>query len=556
MSGETGRPPAKVEELRDSSWQSDLGRPLLIAIQMTCLIAGPLAVVIAVADDPRLRYVAVLAFFAALAAVYSRQWLSMPSQRTTRKTAYKLAELMVLILVLRLVTWALTGDWPTTDSLRTWLLDPLSFLDGFYLVVVLLTALAWQRAGIVAELFYQLALTPGELQWVEEQSLRSWWRGSRSLDRAQISRAELVDGYINQWLIGGIFIILCAGATRISIDQQAGLRLLDTGVPDQLVVAAVMYFLTGLVLISQARLAQMRAQWYFDGVEVPPGLPARWNRLGLVIIIGIGLAASLLPLGSTWQLGAIINVIVTVVVQIAVGIVSLLIALFSLVLLLFGKPPAELPQLPTTLQPAPPPPPPVPTAEVPPWLGGAGFWLVVIVILVLALRFFIGPDGLAVTRNRLRTLGRRLLALFGRWWAGARAAAASLAIVVPRRRAADEGQNAALRLPWRFVRLNALSPRERVRYFYLSTIRRAAEQGTVRQPSQTPVEFLRDLESTWPDAENDAAALTEAFLAARYDRVEISPDDAQETKTVWERVKRALKQRRAASDAEDTANPD
>lgn len=557
MSGDADRVPATVEELRDSSWQSELGRPLLIAIQMTCLIAGPLFVVFAITDDQRLRYVGALAFFTALAAVYSRQWLSMPSQRVTRKTAYKLAELIVLILVLRVVTWALTGDWPTAESLRGWLLDPLSFLDGFYLTAILLTALAWQRAGIVAELFYQLALTPGELQWVAEQSVGSWWRGSRSADRAQISRQELVDGYINQWLIGGIFLILCAGATRVSIDQQAGLHLLDTGIPDQVVVAAIMYFLTGLVLISQARLAQMRAQWYFDGVEAPPGLPARWNRLSLVIIVGIGLAASLLPLGSTWQLGAIVNIIVTVIVQIAIGIVSLLIALFSLVLLLFGKPVEELPQLPTTVQPAVPPPPPVPTAELPPWLGGVVVWLVVIVILILALRFFIGPDGLAVTKNRLRALGRRILALVGRWWAGARAAAVSLSIVIPWRRGANVGQDGTLRLPWRFVRLNALSPRDRVRYFYLSTIRRAAEQGTVRQPSQTPVEFLRDLESTWPEAEGDATALTEAFLAARYDRVEISPDDAQKTKTVWERVKRALKQRQAATgDDEDTTDVD
>ncbi|MCB0257718.1 MAG: DUF4129 domain-containing protein, partial [Anaerolineae bacterium] len=183
---------------------------------------------------------------------------------------------------------------------------------------------------------------------------------------------------------------------------------------------------------------------------------------------------------------------------------------------------------------------------------GAVVWLVVILVLIFALRFFIGPEGLAVTKSRLRALGQRIVALFARWWAGARAAAASLSIVVPRRRAADEEKDGKLRLPWRFLRLNALSPRDRVRYFYLSTVRRAAEQGTVRQPSQTPAEFLQDLESTWPEAEGDATALTEAFLAARYDRIEISPDDAQKTKTVWERVKRALKQRQAASDEDAT----
>ncbi|MEZ4769260.1 MAG: DUF4129 domain-containing protein [Caldilineales bacterium] len=548
MSDDERRAPGAVQELRDSAWQSEVGRPLLIAIQMTSLVAGPLAVAIAITGDARLRYIAGLAFLAALAGVYSHQWLSMPSQRVTRKTAFMLAELVVLALVLRVATWALTDDWPTVDTLRDWLLDPFSFLDGFFLLAFLLSALAWQRAGIVAELFYQLALTPGELRWVEEQRFGSWWRGSRSADRAQISRRELVDGYINQWLIGGFFVVLCAGATRVSIDPGAGLHLFSTGVPNQVIVAAVMYFLTGLLLISQARLAQMRALWYFDGVEAPPGLVSRWNRLSLLIVVGVGLLASLLPLGSTWQLGGIVNLLVAVVVQIAIGIVSLVIALFSLVLLLFGKPPEELPELPLTPAPAPPPPPPAPTLDLPAWLGGAGVWLAVIVILILVLRFFIGPEGLAVTRQRLIALLRRIIALLGRWWAGAKAAASGLSVVMPRRRAAEEAQGGGLRLPWRFVRLNALSPRDRVRYFYLSTVRRAAEQGTVRQPSQTPVEFLRDLESTWPEAEMDTSALTDAFLAARYDRVEISPDDAQETKTVWERVKRALKQRQTQPD--------
>ncbi|MCB0253677.1 MAG: DUF4129 domain-containing protein [Caldilineae bacterium] len=548
MSGDLDRAPATVEDLRDSAWQSEIGRPLLIAIQMTSLVAGPLAVAIAITEDPRLRFVAALAFLAALAGVYSHQWLSMPSQRVTRKTAFMLAELVVLALVLRVATWALTGDWPTVETLRDWLLDPFSFLDGFYLIAFLLSALAWQRAGIVAELFYQLALTPGELRWVEEQRLGSWWRGSRSTDRSQISRQEMVDGYITQWLIGGFLLILCAGATRVSIDKDAGLHLFSTGVPDQVIVATVVYFLTGLLMISQARLAQMRALWYFDGVEAPPGLVSRWNRLSLLVIVGVGLAASLLPLGSTWQLGSIVNLVVTVVMQIAIGIVSLLVALFSLVLLLFGKPVEELPQLPMTPAQAPPPPPPVPTLDLPAWLGGAGVWLAVIVMLILVLRFFIGPEGLAVTKNRLRALARRIFALFGRWWAGAKAAATSLSVVVPRRRAAEDTKGGGLRLPWRFVRLNALSPRDRVRYFYLSTVHRAAKQGAVRQPSQTPVEFLHDLESTWPEAEMDTSALTEAFLAARYDRVEITPDDAQETKTVWERVKRALKQQHAPPD--------
>ncbi len=83
-----------------------------------------------------------------------------------------------------------------------------------------------------------------------------------------------------------------------------------------------------------------------------------------------------------------------------------------------------------------------------------------------------------------------------------------------------------------------------MRYFYLSTVRRAGDSGVVRRPSQTPLEFVRDLESSWPEAELDVEALTEAFVVARYDAVEIEPDQARQVKSVWERIKHLLRRRK------------
>ena len=68
--------------------------------------------------------------------------------------------------------------------------------------------------------------------------------------------------------------------------------------------------------------------------------------------------------------------------------------------------------------------------------------------------------------------------------------------------------------PWRFIRLNALSAREQIRYFYLSTVRRAGERGVPRDRSETPSEFAADLKENWPEAEVDIEALTDAFLHA------------------------------------------
>ena len=91
--------------------------------------------------------------------------------------------------------------------------------------------------------------------------------------------------------------------------------------------------------------------------------------------------------------------------------------------------------------------------------------------------------------------------------------------------------------------MSELDSREKVRYFYLRMMGRAAESGLVRPAHQTPSEFAHDLDARWPDAEDDVDELTAAFLAARYDRREITHTDARSAQTLLARVVRALKSR-------------
>jgi hypothetical protein len=308
-----------------------------------------------------------------------------------------------------------------------------------------------------------------------------------------------------------------------------------------MVAALVFYFLIGLALLSQARLAMLRAQWLLDGVDLPERLPSRWSRWSLLVIVAIGFLAALLPLGSTWQLGAIVNTLVLALVQIAMFIVFLFTSIFALILRLLGEQP-EMPEMPQELAPAPPVVEMAPMWQAPPWLGGAAFWLIALVALLIALRVLLGRDGLDVTRRKLGLLLAWLWAHVKSWGQGVQTLARNIQVNLPGRRGPETGANA--RQPWRFIRLGGLPPREQVRYFYLSALRRASDQGVVRQSAQTPLEFVRDLEVTWPEAEMDVEALTEAFVTARYDVAEISPNDAQEVKSVWERIKRALRGKR------------
>ena len=533
---------AQVDSLQDSAWQRGVVRPLLIALQAACLVAGLWVIAVNISETPGdLRLTPLLVLLAALAGVISAQWLAQPAQRLVGKTAFQLAQLLVLLAVVRVLTWALTGGWPTLASLRGWILEPWSFFDGVFLFTALLCALAWHRAAVVAGIFYRLGLTPGELAYDSERRMGSLWRSGHLPERALVSRADLVEHYVTQWMFGGVFLALCAAASRVQVGERLSLNVLDMGIPSAVVVAGVLYFLIGLVLTSQARLAMLRAQWLLDGVELPERLPVRWNRFSLLIILLIGLLAALLPLGSTWQLGAIVNAVAMFVMRIALLVAFLIATAFAMIMRLFDEE-QPMPEMPEELAPAPPAEPIVPLWEAPPWLGGATLWLIVLVALLIALRLLLGKDGLDITRRKLQWLLARLWAYLKLWGRGVQNAAKSLQISLPGRR--TQGVDLAVRQPWRFIRLGGLPPREQVRYFYLSTLRRAADQGIVRRPAQTPREFVQDLEQTWPEAELDVEALTAAFVTARYDAAEISPDEAQEVKSVWERIKRALRGKR------------
>jgi hypothetical protein len=186
--------------------------------------------------------------------------------------------------------------------------------------------------------------------------------------------------------------------------------------------------------------------------------------------------------------------------------------------------------------------------QAPPWLGGATFWLIALLALLIALRVLLGKDGMDVTRRKLGLLLARLWAQIKRWARGAQSLARSIQVSLPGRRSLEANDHA--RRPWRYVRLGGLPPREQVRYFYLSTLRRAADQGIVRRPAQTPGEFVQDLETTWPEAELDVEALTDAFVTARYDTAEISTDEARQVKSVWQRIKRALRGKRKSEEGD------
>ena len=95
-----------------------------------------------------------------------------------------------------------------------------------------------------------------------------------------------------------------------------------------------------------------------------------------------------------------------------------------------------------------------------------------------------------------------------------------------------------------FFRLGGAAPREQVLYYYLSLVRRAGELGVRRRPAQTPSEYEPVLASELPDVEAELAALTDAFVEARYSPRPVDPEAPSRARALWSRLRAAMRERK------------
>ena len=162
-----------------------------------------------------------------------------------------------------------------------------------------------------------------------------------------------------------------------------GLRL-----PAHLLFALLCYFLGGLLLVSQARLAVLRGRWVNQDLDIAPALLRRWHVNSLLAVLGMGLVATLLPMGTTSWLASALMAVAALLMRFIFLVLFLLVALLALLLAPFrflaqSAPPAPQPvtsfEIPTQAE---------AVSRLPDWLGGAVLWtLVGAIVLYFALSY-------------------------------------------------------------------------------------------------------------------------------------------------------------------------
>jgi hypothetical protein len=533
-----------------NAWSRTVSRPILLSLMALSLAAAILTVLALFAPGQPWWVSAFLCLFVTIEGYSTTLWLTHPDRRLINPAKYRLAEGVVIFLVVRLVTWLASGNWPSLAYLPAYLLNPaLLILDVFFLGTFVAVAFTWYRIISTSSLFIRLAPDAAE------EAYYATPRAQRLEANQPVAtnRKALQFSFAQQFLGGAALILFCAALATydlgeiVTVSEAFGGGVTRLPLPPTMLIALVVYFLVGFLLLSEGQLAVMEARWLTHDVVRSPGIGRTWHRRGLLLILVIGFLAAFLPIGSTFAFTYILNMILYgVMVAISTGVYLLSALLYSLLAWLS---PAETAEAPPTYEPPPTPLPPAPppslteapTDSLLPLIFSSAFWAVAIVLGITAVLFFLRERGQPFDRARLT----QIWAAFGQWW---RVLWGGLGQQVGELRSSLRPRPRPTALPepprWRFVRLSALSPRDKVRYFYLSTVKRAGQLGAPRHPDETPAEYAQDLKEKWPESSTEVDELTEAFLAARYSKRPFTPDDIPPIKARWQRLKARLRKNR------------
>lgn len=518
--------------------------------------------------------------------------------RAYRKyTDYSLTDwallLVPILLVLKLLPYALQGLAALNEEVASWMVEPQRFWDVTLVWSLLLVFFVWDFSVRVAEEFGKLSFQPAEIDSAptggpggvppaEIEGVYAWSQPAAAAPQAGVTRAPRAwdrspyrfTNHARAWrslmwsFVGGGFSVLIFAGLALVTPEELG----DPGraeVPG-VVPPVLLYYVLGLVLASQTSLDRLRAEWLRVGAEVQSGLARRWLSYGVTLMVAALVIALLLPTTFIDPQGGVaaggVLGLITAPLRLVLGAVfgALGWILAHVAAILFAPIAGLLPRGSSGLEQHVPPPPARPSESPAPVFPTAATQL------AFAVLFYVIPAALAAYaiwntwRKRralwkgLREFWRDVIAMI---WGAILDVAATLwrllGAVSPRFLDAAPAQ---IRARWRqrrrtagagarpgWLRLRGLSARDLIQYFYVSLVQRAAGVGWARAPAQTAYEYSSDLASKLPERAAELRALTDAFVDAKYSRRRIDDEDARRARRPWERLRGELQVRRRAN---------
>ncbi|NJN15555.1 MAG: DUF4129 domain-containing protein [Oscillochloris sp.] len=514
---------------------------LLLSLLVAALVTLGSQLTIRIVPDWRPLFLPGACFLVAIEAGLVRYRMLRGMHIVPGAFRYLAAELFSLAVLMRVVASLGLGASRFRDDAALWLRDPLSALDTPFILCLI--------AGLVTAVIVRNGLStlaelrPPGADHSESRIDAELYRSSQ--ENAGRSALARIGGNL-AW--GGAVVLLALVLQVVNVDPVGGPPL---PLPPRSAVAGIVYTICGFLFYSQARLGLLQVRWSLDEATVDPQVLRIWGRTAAALVFILGFGALLLPSSyglvalDTGRLGAailfnLIALLAIIIGVISIGMISLLLTIPLLLLALFGTNNTLNTQPPVEFVPPPPPAPPPPETATN-FTPGIIFWVAMGLLALYALWIVLRRQSWAIAiaarirGGRIGQFVRRLLAF----------------LPILRKQVRDFGTALGERLrrqpePTRPPRrrLGRLSPAELIRYFYQSTVQRANQAGISRRRSDTPYEFGARLREQIPDADEDIAGVTDAYVRSVYGPQPTNPDDAKRARSPWERLRRKLRGRR------------
>ena len=527
-----------------------VARPVAVAGMLTCIAISIGQFIRVIVPQWPTGVFATLAFLVSLEAIYSQRLLKGREIDSRDKLRFRFVEWVVILLVVRFAVYIEYGYARMLEDMAAWSLRIGALFDAGFIAHSLFMVLFWVLAGLLSNTMMELEASP--IERMPSVTDPNHYLHATMPHHGRVDRGALLGRITNIFWIGGMIMLILAGLSRVELQELILFRHpRSTGV----VLNVLAYFVIGLLIISQAQYTILRANWDLQDIPVVGRLGQRWVLLAIGFLLLVGLFSALLPVNYSVGLLEIVGTVVRWIIYIVVQIVFLILFIISyglgLLLSLFsGRQAPAADTMPRTI--APPPPPAQAAADPNPW------WAVIRSLVFWTILFgVIGYSFFHYARDRWGLFAGVSLGRFSAWirslWRRMRRSARRTGQAIQeriRRRLAARSRAQTRR---RFLSLRRLSPRERVRYFYVSVLHRSEREGFGRGAAQTPFEYEQVLLRELPDAADEIHELTQHFIEARYTEHTVDEELEHQAQTVWQRLKKILVSRRRRAERKRSA---
>lgn len=499
----------------------NLGHMLLVVMLVLGTVAALLAGIEAFIPQLRYPWLLPLLALATVDAVITQRLVARERLTIGEQGAIRAVEWVLLLVAIRIASLAVESG-SLRQLIQPWVRDPLAFFGGHFVVYFWPTLLTWGLATLIA----------ASVLSFETELPRAGVRSLPSEEAAVIDdRAVALATFDRYWLICTL-VALAGGALALyQMPLSTALQSWTTALP---VVEVLACLIAGLALHSQGQLDRLRYGWQIEQLGVAADVPRRWRRASLLLIGSACVVGLLLSQGTLWvpppPLVPVLNVLLIVVAF----IITIIVAIFGLLLFPFAWLLAYLTGSTTPTGPIVRPitPPQIPTSTERPLLPALIFWACVVILVgMAALRYLQQRQDLRDWLARWRGT-RWLMRLFGDMWQDLRGWSA-LAIQTIQRRFRRSRRGSPPRV------VQPTGSQAQLRRLYRRMVRSGERRGVLHPRSQTPYEFRSALGKALPPVDADAGGLTDVYVAAEYGPRPAQPNDVRRARKHWRRIRQA-----------------